>query len=83
MVRVVRRESARPQGRTQGPSPLHHAVRAALNGTGEPMKLADLAAKVKAGGYATKSAHFPVILGLRLSEMPDVKRVERGVYAMT
>jgi hypothetical protein len=46
------------------------------------MKLVDVAAKVKANGYKTKSKNFGVILGLRLSEMADVKRVERGVYSM-
>jgi hypothetical protein len=46
------------------------------------MKLVDVAAKVKANGYQTKSKNFPVILGLRRSEVKDVKRVERGVYTM-
>ena len=72
-------------GRKAGPkgqSDLHNAIRAVLKSSAEPLKLPDLAAKVKANGYKTASKHFPVILGLRLSEMKDVKRVERGVYTM-
>jgi hypothetical protein len=34
------------------------------------------------GGYQTVAKNFAVILGLRLSEMKDVRRVERGVYTM-
>jgi hypothetical protein len=73
------------RGRKAGPkgqSELHNAIRAVLESSAEPMKLVDVAAKVKANGYETKSKNFPVILGLRLSEMKDVKRVERGVYTM-
>jgi DNA-binding transcriptional MerR regulator len=72
-------------GRKPGPkgqSELHNAIRAVLKGSAEPMKLVDVAAKVKSNGYKTKSKNFGVILGLRLSEMADVKRVERGVYSM-
>jgi hypothetical protein len=46
------------------------------------MKTVDVAEKVKANGYATKSKNLGVILGLRLSEMADVKRVESGIYSM-
>jgi hypothetical protein len=73
------------RGRKAGPkgqSDLHNAIRAVLKNSAEPMKLVDVAAKVKANGYETKSKNFPVILGLRLSEMKDVKRVDRGVYTM-
>ena len=72
-------------GRKPGPkgqSDLHNAIRVVLKGSAEPMKLVDVAQKVKANGYKTKSKNFGVILGLRLSEMADVKRVERGVYSM-
>jgi hypothetical protein len=71
----------RPRGE-KGQSELHNAIRAVLNGSAEPMKLVDIAEKVKANGYKTKSRNFGVILGLRLSEMADVKRVERGVNSM-
>jgi hypothetical protein len=73
------------RGRKAGPkgqSDLHNAIRVVLKSSAEPMKLVDVAAKVKANGYKTTSKNFPVILGLRLSEMKDVKRVERGVYTM-
>jgi hypothetical protein len=76
--------SGRP-GRKAGPkgqSDLHNAIRAVLKGSSEPMKLVDIADAVKKNGYKTKSKNFGVILGLRLSEMADVKRVERGVYSM-
>ena len=46
------------------------------------MKIADIAAAVKKGGYKTNSSNFSTILGQRIPEMKDVKRVERGVYAM-
>jgi len=71
----------RPAG-AKGQSDLHNAIRAVLKGSAEPMKLVDIAQKVKSNGYKTKSKNFGVILGLRLSEMADVKRVERGVYSM-
>jgi hypothetical protein len=71
-----------PKGGPKGQSDLHNAIRAVLKGSAEPMKLVDIAQKVKANGYKTKSKNFGVILGLRLSEMADVKRVERGVYSM-
>ena len=70
------------KGGPKGQSDLHNAIRAVLKSSAEPMKLVDVAAKVKANGYPTKSKNFAVILGLRLSEMKDVKRVERGVYMM-
>jgi hypothetical protein len=81
------RGPGRPKGsgRKAGPkgqSDLHNAIRAVLKGSAAPMKIGDVAAKVKANGYKTKSKNFGVILGLRLSEMADVKRVERGVYSM-
>ncbi len=83
------KSGGRPKGKrrgrkagAKGQSGLHDSIRAVLSGSAGPMKLADIAAKVKAAGYKSKSKHFPVILGLRLSEMADVTRVERGVYAM-
>jgi hypothetical protein len=71
-----------PKGGPKGASPLHDMIRTALKSSSEPVKLADLAEKVKAAGYQSKSDNFAVILGLRLSEMKDVKRVDRGVYTM-
>ena len=53
----------------KGTSDLHNAIRSVLKGAGEPMKLADLAQKVASGGYKTKSKHFPMIVGMRLTEM--------------
>lgn len=83
------RGPGRPRGRRRGrpavpkgQSDLHNAIRSVLKASAEPMKLADVASKVKANGYSTKSKNFAVILGLRLSEMGDVKRVVRGVYTM-
>ena len=72
-------------GRKPGPkgqSELHNAIRAVLKTSSEPVKLVDLAEKVKSNGYKTKSKNFGVILRLCFSEMADVKRVERGVYSM-
>jgi hypothetical protein len=66
----------------KGQSDLHNAIRSALKSAGEPMKLADLAKKVVSGGYKTKSSHFPMIVGMRLTEMKDVKKAGRGLYAM-
>ena len=84
-VRKIGRPKAKRRGRKPGPkgqSPLHNATRAALNGSSEPMKIPDISAKVKAGGYKTKSKDFGVIIGNRLAEMRDVKKAGRGVYAM-
>ena len=78
-------KSGGKRGRKAGPkgqSDLHNAIRAVLKSSAEPMKLVDVAAKVKANGYQTSSKHFPVILKLRLSEMKNVKRVERSMYMM-
>jgi DNA-binding transcriptional MerR regulator len=81
------RGPGRPKGSgrkagAKGQSDLHNAIRTVLKASAEPMKLVDVAEKVKKNGYKTKSANFGVILGLRLSEMADVKRVARGVYSM-
>jgi hypothetical protein len=72
----------RGPGRPKGQSDLHNAIRAALNGSSEAVKLADIATKVKSGGYKTTSKRFPMIVGFRLKEMADVKRAGRGLYAM-
>ncbi len=73
------------RGRKPGPkgqSDLHNAIRAVLKGSSEPMKLADIAVAVKKNGYATKSKHFPMIVGMRLTEMADAKKAGRGLYTM-
>jgi hypothetical protein len=75
------RKPGRPKG-AKGQSELHNAIRTVLKSSSEPMKLGDIADKVKSNGYKTASKNFGVILGLRLSEMADVKRVGRGVYTM-
>jgi hypothetical protein len=72
-------------GRKPGPkgqSDLHNAIRAVLKSSSEPMKLADIAVAVKKNGYATKSKHFPMIVGMRLTEMADAKKAGRGLYTM-
>jgi len=66
----------------QGQSDLHNAIRAVLKRSEEPVKLADIATAVRKSGYKTKSANFRVILGQRIPEMNDVKRVGLGMYAM-
>ena len=71
----------RPAG-PKGQSDLHNAIRKVLKGSSEPMKLADVAAAVKKNGYATKSKHFPMIVGMRLTEMADAKKAGRGLYTM-
>jgi hypothetical protein len=82
--RLGRPKGSGKRGRKPGPkgqSDLHNAIRAVLKSSAEPMKLVDVVEKVKANGYKTKSKNFGVILGLRLSEVGDVKRVERDVYS--
>jgi len=70
-----------PKAGPKGQSDLHNAIRASFNRSG-PMKAADIAKKVVAGGYKTKSKVFHLIVGQRLSEMRDVKKAGRGMYAM-
>ena len=73
------------RGRKAGPkgqSELHNAIRGALAKSSEPMKLAELADKVLSGGYKSKSSHFGVIVGQRLTEMKDVKKAGRGLYRL-
>jgi hypothetical protein len=53
-----------------------------MKGTSEPLKAADIAKKVLAGGYETKSKVFHLIVGQRLAEMKDVKKPGRGVYEL-
>ena len=65
-----------------GKSDLHDRIRAAMKGASEPMKAADIAKKVLAGGYDTKSKVFHLIVGQRLAEMKDVKKPERGLYKL-
>ena len=83
--RMVGRSKLKRRGRAtkgKGQSPLHDSIHTVLKASSEPMKLAAIADGVKSAGYKTKSPNFSAILGLRLSEMSDVERVERGVYAI-
>ena len=67
----------------RGEGGLQNMIRKVLGaGGGEPMKLADVAAKVLEAGYQTGSSRFGVIVGQRLSEMTDVKKAGRGMYTL-
>jgi hypothetical protein len=77
--RAGKRKGARGPRGEEG---LQNMIRQALAGASEPMKLADLAAKVLKAGYQTSSKKFGVIVGQRLSEMKDVKKAGRGLYIM-
>jgi hypothetical protein len=71
------------RGRKPGPkgqSELHNMIRSALSASSEPLKVADIAKKVLASGYKTKSKVFHLIVGQRLAEMKDVKKAARGLY---
>jgi len=84
-AKKVRRRKGKRRGRKAGPkgqSDLHNAIRAALNGSSDPMKIPEIAKKVRASGYKTKSANFKVIVGSRLGEMNDVTKPARGLYAL-
>jgi hypothetical protein len=73
------------RGRKPGPkgqSELHNKIRSVLGGASEPLRVADIAKKVLAAGYKTKSKVFHLIIGQRLAEMKDVKKPGRGLYAM-
>jgi hypothetical protein len=79
----------RPKGKggerkagAKGQSDLHNLIRSAMNGASEPMKAADIARKVVAAGYKSASKVFHLIVGQRLAEMKDVKKPERGLYAL-
>ncbi len=79
------RTSGKRRGRPAGPkgqSPLHDAIRAAMNGAAAPMKAVDIAKRVVDGGYRTKSKVFHLIIGQRLAEMADVVKPERGLYVL-
>ena len=65
-----------------GRSELHDRIRTAMKGASAPMKATDIAKKVLAGGYETKSKVFHLIVGQRLAEMRDVRKPERGVYEL-
>jgi len=67
----------------RGEGGLQSMIRKVLGASGsEPMKLADVAAKVLEAGYQTGSSRFGVIVGQRLSEMKDVKKAGRGMYTL-
>jgi hypothetical protein len=66
----------------RGDEGVHNFIRKALASSSGPMKLADVAKKVLAAGYKTTSSRFAVIVGQRLSEMKDVKKAGRGMYAL-
>jgi hypothetical protein len=73
------------RGRKPGPkgqSELHNMIRSALSSSSEPLKVADIAKKVLASGYKTKSKVFHLIVGQRLAEMKDVKKAARGLYTV-
>ncbi len=66
----------------RGEGGLQNMIRTVLAGSSEPVKLADVAAKVIEAGYQTGSSKFAVIVGQRLSEMSDVKKAGRGLYQL-
>lgn len=66
----------------RGDGGLQNVIRTVLGAATEPMKLADIAAKVLDAGYQTSSSRFAVIVGQRLSEMDDVKKAGRGLYVV-
>jgi hypothetical protein len=71
------------RGRKPGPkgqSELHNMIRSALSSSSTALKVADIAKKVLAAGYKTKSKVFHLIVGQRLAEMKDVKKPARGLY---
>jgi hypothetical protein len=73
------------RGRKPGPkgqSELHNKIRSSLGASSEPLRVADIAKKVLAAGYKTKSKVFHLIIGQRLAEMKDVKKAGRGLYTM-
>jgi len=88
--RIIRRATGRKTKTTSttttaksaGTGALHNKIRDVLKDAKEPMKLADLAAAVLTAGYETKSKSFAVIVGQRLTEMKDVEKVSRGLYAL-
>ena len=79
------KKRGRRKGGTRGPrgeGGLQNMIRNVLAEAKEPVKLAAIADRVLAAGYQTGSTRFGVIVGQRLSEMKDVKKAGRGLYAM-
>lgn len=78
----TRKGKKRGAGGPRGEGGLQAIIRKILSSASEPVKLKDLASQIKKAGYRTTSAKFGVIVGQRLSEMKDVKKPGRGLYAM-
>lgn len=53
-----------------------------LGKSATPLSLKDIGAKVAATGHKSSSANFAKVLSVALSNLKEVKRVDKGVYAL-
>jgi hypothetical protein len=47
-----------------------------------PMRVSEIAQAAVKAGYATKSRNLNILVANRLSRMPDVEKIERGLYQL-
>lgn len=81
-LRAARKRAAAGRRGPRGDQGVHNFIRKVLAAARAPMKLAEIAKRVLSAGYKTTSSRFAVIVGQRLSEMKEVKKAGRGMYAL-
>ncbi len=86
---VARRQSRRGPGRPRGSTAKGYrkgSVKAlivdTLSARGKAMRVPEVAKAILAAGYKTKNQTFAKSVGIAMTEMPEVKRVARGVYKL-
>lgn len=74
-----RRKSTRVPRETSLPV----VIRSVLERVIGPMRVAEIALAAVKAGYASKSKNLNIIVANRLAQMPDVEKVERGLYQLS
>lgn len=64
-------------------SSLPVVIRSVLERVVGPMRVAEIAQAAMKAGYASKSKNLNIIVANRLAQMPDVEKVERGLYQLS
>ena len=72
----------RKPGRAPRETSLPVVIRSVLERVVGPMRVAEIALAAVKAGYASKSKNLNIIVANRLSQMPDVEKVERGLYQL-
>lgn len=77
-----RRPVGRPPGGTAGPGSLKSCIAKVLRGHAGAMAVKDITAGVLSVGFQTRNKTLAKSVGIALGQMPDVRKVSRGMFCM-